>query len=123
MGRNMVITMRAFMWTAVLSVFAFGAAHAQDMPKGDAKAGLAGYQKFGCYSCHGIVGQGTLRDGPRLNAAALGYPAILAQLRTPRYEMPAYTAVQISDSGVADIYAYLSSIPTAPDAKTIKALQ
>ena len=88
MGRNMVITIRAFMWTAVLSVFAFGAAHAQDIPKGDAKAGLAGYQKFGCYSCHGIVGQGTLRDGPRLNAAALGYPAILAQLRTPRYEMP-----------------------------------
>src|SRR5258705_12515126 len=119
---NMVITMRAFMWAAVLSVFAFVAAHAQDLPKGDAKAGLAGYQKFGCYSCHGIVGQGTLRDGPRLNVA-IGYSAVLTQLRTPRYAMPAFTAVQISDSGVADIYAYLSSIPKAPDWKTIKALQ
>ena len=116
-------TMRAFLWGAALSVFSFGAAHAQDVPKGDAKAGLADFRKFGCYSCHGIVGQGTLRDGPRLNAAALGYPALLAQLRTPRYEMPAYTTVQISDAGVADIFAYLSSIPKAPDAKTIKALQ
>src|SRR6266550_1750596 len=116
-------TMRAFMWGAALSVFAFCATHAQDMPKGDAKAGLAEFRKFGCYSCHGIVGQGTLRDGPRLNAAALGYPALLAQLRTPRYEMPAYTAVQLSDSGVADIYAYLSAIHKPPDAKSIKALQ
>ena len=113
---------RAFAWVAALSAFGAGVAQAQDMPKGDAKAGLANFRKFGCYSCHGIVGQGTLRDGPRLNAAALGYPAVLAQLRTPRYEMPAYTTVQISDSGVADIYAYLSSVPKAPDAKSIKAL-
>ena len=113
--------MHAFVCIAAL--FVLGAAQAQDMPKGDAKAGLAEFRKFGCYSCHGIVGQGTLRDGPRLNAAALGYPALLAQLRTPRYEMPAYTAVQISDSGVADIYAYLAAIPKPPDAKSIKALQ
>jgi len=114
---------RAFAWVAALSVFVAGAAEAQTTPKGDAKAGLTEFRKFGCYSCHGIVGQGTLRDGPRLNAAALGYPAVLAQLRTPRYEMPAYTTVQISDSGVADIYAYLSSVPKGPDPKSIKALQ
>ena len=115
--------MRALIWGAALSVVAFGAAVAQDTPRGDAKAGLAEFRKFGCYSCHGIVGQGTLRDGPRLNAAALGYPALLAQLRTPRYEMPAYTAVQISDAGVADICAYLTSVPKGPDPKSIKALQ
>jgi ubiquinol-cytochrome c reductase cytochrome c subunit len=114
--------MRAYICIAAVFVFS-AAAQAQDMTKGDAKAGLANFRKFGCYSCHGIVGQGTLRDGPRLNAAALGYPAILAQLRTPRYEMPAYTASQISDSGVADIYAYLANIPKPPDPKTIKQLQ
>jgi ubiquinol-cytochrome c reductase cytochrome c subunit len=118
----MVNVMRVFALGATLAVFALGAAQAQDAPKGDAKAGLAAFQKYGCYSCHGIVGQGTLRDGPRLNVA-LGYPAVLAQLRTPRYEMPAYTASQISDSGVADIFAYLGSIPKGPDPKTIKQLQ
>ena len=92
-------------------------------PAGDAKSGLAAFQKYGCYTCHGIIGQGTLRDGPHLNAAALGFPALLAQLRTPRYEMPAYTEVQISDKGVADIFAYLTTLPKAPDVKSIGALQ
>jgi len=99
------------------------AAMAQGAPAGDAKTGLANFQKYGCYTCHGIVGQGTLRDGPHINAAAIGFPALLAQLRTPRYEMPAYTEVQISDRSVADIYAYLTTLPKAPDAKTIGALQ
>jgi mono/diheme cytochrome c family protein len=99
------------------------AAMAQGAPQGDAKAGLASFNKYGCYTCHGIVGQGTLRDGPRLKAQELGYPALLAQLRTPRYEMPAYTEVQISDREVADIFVYLSSLPKPPDPKTIGALQ
>ena len=119
----MTKTLRDIVSGVALAALAFGTAEAQNTPKGDAKAGLAEFRKFGCYSCHGIVGQGTLRDGPRLNAAALGYPALLAQLRTPRYEMPAYTTVQISDAGVADIFAYLSAIPKQPDAKSIKALQ
>ena len=118
-----MMTMRTLLLGLALAALAFGTAEAQNAPKGDPKTGLANFRKFGCYSCHGIVGQGTLRDGPRLNAVALGYPAVLAQLRTPRYEMPAYTAVQIPDSGVADIYAYLSNLPKSPDAKSIKALQ
>src|SRR5690242_13144419 len=93
---------------AALVALSAGSAAAQDTPRGDAKAGLATFQKYGCYSCHGILGQGTLRDGPRLNATGIGYQALLTQLRTPRYEMPAYTAVQISDSQVADIFAYLA---------------
>lgn len=99
------------------------AAIAQGAPAGDAKAGLAAFNKYGCYTCHGVVGQGTSRDGPHINAAAMGYPALLAQLRTPRYEMPAYTEVQISDRSVADIFAYLTTLPKAPDPKTIGALQ
>ena len=100
------------------AAFAQGAA-----PAGNAKSGLAAFNKFGCYTCHGILGQGTLRDGPHLNAAALGYPAFVTQLRTPRYEMPAYTQVQISDSEVADIFAYLTTLPKSPDPKSIGALQ
>jgi ubiquinol-cytochrome c reductase cytochrome c subunit len=105
-------------------VFVSTAAIAQGAgPAGEAKAGLAAFNSYGCYTCHGIIGQGTLRDGPHINAAALGYPAVLAQLRNPRYEMPAYTEVQISDRTVADIYAYLTTLPKAPDAKTIGALR
>jgi ubiquinol-cytochrome c reductase cytochrome c subunit len=119
----MAMTARILALGAALAVFAFATAEAQETPNGDPKAGLTEFRKLGCYTCHGIIGQGTLRDGPRLNAAALGYPAVLAQLRMPRYEMPIYTASQVSDSGVADIFAYLASIPKGPDAKSIKQLQ
>jgi ubiquinol-cytochrome c reductase cytochrome c subunit len=119
----LMMTMRNLWLGMALAVCAIGGAAAQDMPRGDAKAGLANFQKYGCYTCHGILGQGTLRDGPRLNAAAIGYPAVLTQLRTPRYEMPAYTAVQISDQQVADIFAYLASVPKGPDPKSLKQLQ
>ncbi len=115
MVRNILIAAAAF---ALLA----GGASAQNEPKGDAKAGATHFQKLGCYSCHGIWGQGTLRDGPRLNPP-MPYPALLAQVRTPRYEMPPYTESQISDQAVADIYAYLASIPKAPDPKSIKLLQ
>ncbi len=114
---------RNFWLGAALAVFAISGAAAQDAPKGDAKAGLANFQKYGCYTCHGILGQGTLRDGPKLNPTALGYPAVLQQLRTPRYEMPAYTAVQISDQQVADIFTYLATLPKGPDPKSLKQLQ
>jgi ubiquinol-cytochrome c reductase cytochrome c subunit len=119
----MVNLMRAFVVGTALAVTVLGSASAQEAPKGDPKTGLTNYEKYGCYSCHGIVGQGTLRDGPRINAAAIGYGAVLTQLRNPRYEMPAYTAVQIPDSGVADIFAYLTTLPKAPDPKTLKQLQ
>ena len=100
------------------------AAQAQEYmpPKGDAHNGAALFQKFGCYSCHGSWGQGTGRDGPRINPPP-AFPVVLQQLRTPRREMPPYVASVIPDQGVADIYAYLATLPKPPDPKTIKALQ
>jgi ubiquinol-cytochrome c reductase cytochrome c subunit len=113
--------MRKFMLGMALASIA-GAAMAQGTPSGDAKAGLASFNKYGCYTCHGIVGQGTLRDGPRLNPP-MPLPAMVAQLRTPRYEMPAYTEIQMPEKDIADIYAYLVSLPKNPDPKAIRELQ
>lgn len=109
---------------AVICVFAFGAAQAQEYapPKGDAHNGAALFQKFGCYSCHGSWGQGTGRDGPRINPPP-AFPVVMQQLRMPRREMPPYVAAVLPDQGVADIYAYLASLPKPIDPNTIKALQ
>ena len=109
---------------AVIGLWAFGAAQAQEYapPKGDAHNGGALFQKFGCYSCHGMWGQGTGRDGPRINPPP-AFPALMQQLRTPRREMPPYVATVLPDQSVADIYAYLASLPKPLDPKTIKALQ
>ena len=71
-----------------------------------------------------IASTGALTAGTlTLDTTGIGYAAVLTQLRTPRYEMPAYTAVQIPDSGVADIYAYLTTLPKPPDPKSLKQLQ
>ena len=104
---------------ALLAGLAVGA---QAQPAGDAKAGETAYMKLGCYSCHGVWGQGTWRDGPRLNPP-MPYEAMLQQLRTPRLEMPPYVASVAPDKTVADIHAYLRSVPKPVDPGVIKALQ
>ena len=91
-------------------------------PAGDPKAGEKAYMKLGCYSCHGAWGQGTWRDGPRLNPP-MPFEAMVQQLRTPRYEMPPYVESQVSDKGIADIHAYLRSVPKPVDPSVIKGMQ
>jgi len=49
MGKSLLGAALAVLSTAVMAQTA--------PPAGDAKAGLAAYQKYGCYTCHGIVGQ------------------------------------------------------------------
>ena len=109
---------------AVIGVLLCGAARAQEYaaPKGDAHNGSALFQKFGCYSCHGSWGQGTGRDGPRINPPP-AFPVLMQQLRTPRREMPPYVATVLPDQGVVDIYAYLASLPKPLDPRSIRALQ
>jgi len=115
---------RVFALGLAVSVAFIGVASAQGYapPKGDAAAGKVLFNKFGCYSCHGEDGQGTGRDGPRLNPAP-AYPVVLQQLRTPRREMPPFIASVLPDKDVADIYAYLASLPKPPDPSTIPDLQ
>jgi mono/diheme cytochrome c family protein len=95
---------------------------AQPAGGGDPKAGHEAYMKLGCYACHGVWGQGTWRDGPRINPP-MPIEAMVQQLRTPRYEMPPYVASQVSDKSIADMHAYLQSVPKPVDPNVIKAMQ
>lgn len=100
-----------------------GAASAQEAaPGGDAGHGKALFTADGCYQCHGYVGQGASSTGPRLAPDPLPYNAFLQQLRQPASQMPPYEAVVLSDKDAADIYAYLTGIPNAPDPKSIPLL-
>ena len=98
-----------------------GSALAQDAaPKGDAAHGKKIYVDYGCWQCHGYQGQGGA--GPKLAPNPLPYEAISRQLRKPRGTMPVYTHVTTPDQDVADIYAYLQSIPKARTVADIPAL-
>jgi mono/diheme cytochrome c family protein len=64
--------------------------------------------KVGCYQCHGREAQGA-STGPRLGPDPLPLPQFARSVRTPRNEMPPYTAKVLSDADLADVYAYVSS--------------
>ncbi len=105
----------------VLAVLGAGAAVAQ--PKGDAVRGKKVYVAYGCYQCHGYQGQGGASSGPKLAPNPLPFEAVERQLRKPRDRMPVYTHTTTSDADVADIYAYLQSIPKAKSVADIALLK
>ena len=93
-------------------------AHAQSAPPpGDAVNGKRVYMADGCYQCHGNVGQGSRPTGPHLAPDPVPYEAFAAQVRHPVNTMPPYTSVVLSDQELADIYAYLLTIPPLVDPK------
>ena len=91
-------------------------------PGGDVQRGKKLYASSGCYECHGTVAHGSPRTGPML-LTPLPFAAFIKQLRQPTSEMPPYEAKVLSDQQVADIYAFIQTLPRPVDHKTIKLLQ
>ena len=112
--------------SAVLAIaIATGAAAlAQGQPQGNPTRGKQLYTTIGCSSCHGTVGQGGggRTGGLRLANMGIAFPAFLNQLRQPVDEMPPYVVSVLPDRDVADIYAYIASLPPPPDLKSIPIL-
>src|SRR5215471_4942931 len=99
-------------------------AWAADNPRGDAAKGRALYMTNGCSYCHGTAGQGGggRTGGLRIANQGIGFPAFLSQLRHPVNEMPPYVESAMPDQQVADIFAFVASLPSPPDAKSIPLL-
>ena len=119
----MRMTISAAALLIAASMFGGSAAFAaQAAPQGDATKGKANFERVGCYQCHGHQGQGG-REGPRIaDPVPLAWPALQAWVRTTSGDMPPYTTKVLSDSELVDIYAYLQSVPKAPDFKSIPLL-
>jgi mono/diheme cytochrome c family protein len=86
-----------------------------------AEKGKKLFSKYGCYECHGTLGQGT-SAGARLAPKPIALAALIAYVRGPKGQMPPYTAKVVSDAELADIRAYLASIPEPPPATSIPLL-
>jgi mono/diheme cytochrome c family protein len=91
-------------------------------PPGDAANGYKLFMADGCYQCHGTVGQGSRGTGPRLAPDPLPFENFASQLRKPANVMPPYTALVVSESQLADIYAYVSSLPGPAKPEDVKIL-
>ena len=86
---------------------------------GNAQAGKDLYLRYSCYACHGYAGHGGA--GARLVPSRMPLPSFTAYLRSPR-QMPPYTAKVLSDAQVADVWAYIQTLPRSPAAKDIPLL-
>ena len=88
---------------------------------GSAEKGKVAYVKHGCWQCHGFAAQGGV-TGPKLAPNPMPPEAFAAFVRNSVGAMPPYQKAILSDEDLADIHAYLQSLPKAPDYKSIPLL-
>jgi len=86
-----------------------------------AEKGKGAYVQHGCWQCHGFVGQGGV-TGPKLAPNPMPSEAFAAFVRLTNGAMPPYRKAILSDADLADIHAYLQSLPKPPDYKSIPLL-
>jgi ubiquinol-cytochrome c reductase cytochrome c subunit len=91
---------------------------------GSPDKGKANFTKYGCYQCHGFVGQGSVAtsNGKVIYNTALPLEAFVSFVRTTNRAMPPYSEKVLPNQDLEDIYAYLESLPKPPDYKTIPLL-
>ena len=116
---------RVLLLTAALIAASSFTASAQDAPPGDAANGKRVYLADGCFTCHGRVGQGGAYNGPSPSLAktAMPFEGFKMQIRNPSNDMPAYSEAVMSDKEIADMYAFVQSLPGRRDAKDIAILR
>jgi mono/diheme cytochrome c family protein len=90
-------------------------------PTGRADVGKTLFAKIGCYQCHANQAQGGTA-GPRIGPSPIPYARFAAYVRQPTGEMPPYTAKVLPDRDLADIYAFLQSLPQPPPVSSIPLL-
>ena len=88
----------------------------------DAENGRHLFARYGCYRCHQLEAQGAAATGPRLGPRPIPFANFTKYVRRPTGQMPPYTAKVVKDSELADIYAFLESLPAPPPVKDIPLL-
>ena len=91
---------------------------------GDAEKGAELFKTYTCYGCHGYTGETGL--APRLNPMFRTQEGFIAFLRNPSNprRMPPYQQDEATDQNLADIYAYISELPSgSPDVEDIPILE
>jgi mono/diheme cytochrome c family protein len=89
----------------------------------NAKEGQRLFTTYGCYECHGNLGQGSTRTGgSRLGPPQIPLSGFVSYVRQPNGEMPPYASKVVSNEELADIYSFLQSIQQPPPSKTIPLL-
>ena len=92
---------------------------AASSPAGNIENGKKQFKTHGCASCHSYSGQGGA--GARLAQNPITFQALVNYVRKPKGTMPPF-GNQVTETELADIYAFLKSVPPSPDPKSIPLL-
>ena len=92
---------------------------AESSPAGNIENGKKQFKAHGCASCHSYSGQGGA--GARLARNPITFQAFVNYVRKPNGTMPPF-GNQVTATELADIYAFLKSVPPSPDPKSIPLL-
>jgi len=118
------INRRLLLAAAIISLITSSAMAQTPAPAataGNAENGKKLYVTYFCWSCHGSLGRagGT---APAITPSTRSAEDLIKYVRKPRGAMPPYTSKSISDRELADIAAFLRTVPKDPDPKTIPLL-
>ena len=119
MNRTLTLAIAAGFIFLSVSVLSAQTQQAQAAPAGNPEKGKASFTTHSCFSCHGYSGWGG--TGARLAQNPITFQAFVSYVRKPKGTMPAFGS-QVTAAELADIYAFLKSIPPSPDPKTIPLL-
>src|SRR5262249_8129085 len=86
-----------------------------------AEKGKTAFIQHGCWQCHGMQAQGGI-PGPKLAPDPIPIEAFTAFVRATNRAMPPYSEAILSNDDLADIHAYLQTIPKPADYKNIPLL-
>jgi mono/diheme cytochrome c family protein len=109
----------AFMIVSVSVLSAESQQTPQAAPQGNVEKGRESFKTHGCTSCHGYSAWGG--TGARLAQNPITFQAFVSYVRKPKGTMPAFGS-QVTPAELADIFAFIKSIPPSPDPKTIPLL-
>ncbi len=84
---------------------------------GNPTIGQSLFFDMGCNVCHGDTGEGLV--GPTIAMTIVPYERVVEQYREPLEAMSAFPPDQISDQGIADIYAWLQTQERPPESAVI----
>ncbi|MGO9932253.1 MAG: c-type cytochrome [Steroidobacteraceae bacterium] len=107
--------------TLAATVIALGSAStlSQTATAGDAAKGKQAYLNYDCYTCHGRVGEGGNFLYPAPPLAGLDMPTVALQafLRAAPNDMPSFAPAILTNDDIANIAAFLKSLPGRRDPK------
>jgi mono/diheme cytochrome c family protein len=110
---------------SVVIALAAACALASAAQAASAENGRKAFVTHGCWQCHGFEGQGSVAtsNGAVLSNTELPFEAFEGFVRGTNRAMPPYREAILPAADLADIYAFLQSVPKPKDVSSIPLLK